>query len=216
MRWLGEASLNRPSTLKSFADGSLVNPCASAPFGERQSFTFPFNALIIASVKLLNGLSGPPAIIRGVITIVVDAINGMAHGWTRSHVSVEHGERVTPTLTDGNASPSVAMEVLSGWARASLDHVSPYMVFGGIPQAVRRFRFQNLNLDAAARMRAWQVCSGNQLLVAAITSAPIARMSRALFITFQGQDSETAVSVAGREWRENHGSDFTLLHPVTA
>jgi hypothetical protein len=82
--------------------------------------------------SLIQGLlfrSGPSAVLRFVVAVVVDTIYGMFAGGFRPHIGIKRREIIQPALADRNASPSVEMEFRIARIEASALHLSPSGIF---------------------------------------------------------------------------------------
>lgn len=169
----------------------------------RQVFQRAGNALVCVErlSALINPLllrRGPSAITRLVIAFSVDAINRVLGRWARSHVRVEVGEVVQPSLTHPHPASTVACEVSPRHARAAVDHVRPSSVFRRLGQAMRGFRAQHLSLDAPTRVRASEIVNLNGLLRAARASHQRAGMCAVRFVSNNRQS--TVRRADGESW----------------
>lgn len=82
-----------------------------------------------AAVPSLLIRSGPHAIARFVVAIVVLSFNGMLGGWLVPHVLVERLERVLPSFADCDSTTAVLGILPIALVVASSEHVIPRMVF---------------------------------------------------------------------------------------
>src|SRR5262245_14671364 len=97
--------------------------------------------MIAATIPILLLHGRPPAILRAIATIIVDAINGHLR-WAFAHIGQEVAE-IQPALADRNA-PAAPVGKLYGFGiRTSLDHVCPTHVgrtLASIPRIMAVFR----------------------------------------------------------------------------
>jgi hypothetical protein len=82
-------------------------------------------------VSRLLGGSGPSAIRRFVVAVVVDAIQRVSLGWSASHIGKERFKGIAPTVTDRNAAPAVSFVVIMFRVVTAGLHALPDFVFGG-------------------------------------------------------------------------------------
>lgn len=90
-----------------------------------------FNSLhdVASGVQVLLPARRPSNVAGLVVPVVVDAVKGKAE-WSLSNILSERLEGAPPLLTNGDASPSVVLEIRSIRISASLDHVRPSVVEG--------------------------------------------------------------------------------------
>ena len=65
----------------------------------------------MTTIASLNCAIGPPAILRAIRTIIIDAVNGSAFERTRPHIGKEIYKGVNPTFANVNAAPAVVLPV---------------------------------------------------------------------------------------------------------
>ena len=87
-------------------------------------------------VGLLNW-SGPTAVVRFVVPVVVFPVERMASGWSRSHIRDEVVKR-SPTVTNSDSTLSVIGITRCIGIRATVEHSSPDSVFRQVGLTVRR------------------------------------------------------------------------------
>ena len=94
-----------------------------------------------AAIRTLFLSSGPFAVRRFVVAVVLETLQGMQARWARTHVGKEGGEVFAPTLTDANPATTVIGVLRHLWVEASGFHVRPDRVLGRVPHAVRTIAF---------------------------------------------------------------------------
>jgi hypothetical protein len=96
----------------------------------------------------------PAAVLRGVMAVVVAAINGVSARWTWPDVGEEGFKGVTPTAAYRNAPTAIQRITNRLWVFAALDHAAPDFVFGGFGSAVRSIHLAGeFTSQAATRTR---------------------------------------------------------------
>lgn len=114
---------------------SLVDKIISAESGgnpNASSCAFPhmgdkFGA--DALVSKLHFSSRPPAVLRAVISIVIDPIKGVFFAGAMSHVGKEILKTGRPSVTNFDASSAVVFVRSVFWQFASTLHAVPYLIF---------------------------------------------------------------------------------------
>lgn len=119
-----------------FFDSDDIAPC-----NEREQSSINFNHDSIALVSGLDRSGGPPTIARFVISVIVNTVNRMSRGWSRSHIVVKIHEVVQPALANFNASCSVNWEFMVFRVVASFLDFHPGIVLGGMTAPVRQSVF---------------------------------------------------------------------------
>jgi len=82
-----------------------------------------------ALVQMLLSPRRPSTVLRCVVSVVVDAINGMHRRRTATHVGEEGLKRPSPAITDSNASGTVVLKLLRAWVVTPLLHARPCCFF---------------------------------------------------------------------------------------
>jgi hypothetical protein len=126
-------------------EGVALHPKFYGPFVKGHRAPLMREADVVAPVPLLVTLGSPPAIIRAVGTIIIDAVNAVLGRRTWSHVSVELLKR-RPLRTHSDASSAVPVVVRPLRIRAPLPHRHPDDVFGCASHTV----LDQLGIDAPA------------------------------------------------------------------
>lgn len=123
---------------------------------------------------------GPSTVRRLVMAFVVDAVDRVLFGWSRSHVCVKVGER-SPAVADSDAASTVSLVVMPQSVAAAAKDVIPSHILGSVALAVRGvLGFQHLALNTATRVgfAVRQIASGDSLNLATVTATHIARVFR--------------------------------------
>lgn len=165
--------------------GSLPLEAAAASF-TRQRHNGPLATVvrgIAPAIHRLFGGSGPSAIARFIVAVVVDPIDRMAD-WTRSHVSVERLKRFAPGLTNLDSTASVVLVGLLRRALTAIKQGAPHAVFTAPPttsrMAVREIlgtRYFSAQAPAAAHVPILQISCLHAMTAAAIAAAfPVHRI----------------------------------------
>lgn len=123
--WLIQCAFNRPSLPESLREGLWFETTISSPLrnGERYSM-INYNAVGSCVVGLLSA-SRPYAIIRRVVSVIVDAFNGMAWRWLVAHVTVEIQKRILPRSTKLYPASSIILVGMAFRIVASITNTSP-------------------------------------------------------------------------------------------
>lgn len=165
------------SFLVTAVQGPVVDPDPARPLGKGEALAVMRHIDADAPIRMLDMWKRPAAVLRRVIAIVVDAVNGVFAAWARSHVSKEVFKR-SPALADRNAARLVVAEVLAVRVRGAIKDAGPNTVLGGFAHAVRALGSavslcKLLFADAATGRReaAFKVLRPRGFLAAAVASA---------------------------------------------
>lgn len=102
----------------------------SRPLGNSAGFAFVGNGFISSLVVRLFMLASPPAIIRAVVSVVINSIQRISVR-ARPHILIESFKRRKPGFADSNSTPTVSRESFIGVDGASTNHVYPRFEFFG-------------------------------------------------------------------------------------
>lgn len=94
---------------------------------------------IAAIITLLQRCS-PPTVLRRIVPVIVYAINRVSRRWLRTYVFHEILERMSPSFTYSDTSPTPRFKVGSAWVVASSFHAKPASIFTRLAQAVFDWR----------------------------------------------------------------------------
>ncbi len=137
----GQSALNvAVPFLQSKQKSRRLDTRLSAPLRQGQISALIFVAFIFLGIARLLRWGGPSHVARLVIAVVVDAVNRMVRRWLASHVLKERHELVAPSFTDGDASSTVAGEVLIVGVVAPRSHSIPLGIFWALAHPVRSVR----------------------------------------------------------------------------
>lgn len=146
------------------------------------------------AISRLLLLCRPSAIVRCVVTAVVDAIQRMQSTWASSHVRKETRKIVVPFRAYLYAPSAVARVIVGVFIVAAVFHLAPRLIFRSLGKTVGG---QHLLGDAPARsyISHAKIAANYGFLVSAIASAqPQGRFTRSALIS--------AVSTDNRETTE--------------
>jgi hypothetical protein len=132
---------DRPSERQPVADGAVGQSCYFRPFRHAPGASVECDQTICSLIAALFFPSRPPAVVRFVAAVVVDAVDTVAPNGLLPHVGEECRERLAPAVTDCDATPAVIRILVSARVGASFDH--------GFPTAVR----SGLSADVAVPVR---------------------------------------------------------------
>lgn len=124
-----------PSLPETPPQSLVVDAGSVSPLGKRFGFSVESNMDIEARVVALLFTHRPAAIIRRVISVIVNSVNAVPFAGAKSHISNKIF-KLRPSLTNFNAAPKVRR--VSGMIYRTPDqHPGPYFVFIGFTHAVR-------------------------------------------------------------------------------
>ena len=148
---LSKSTFGSPATKYSGLCGTVGNAEYLGKISETASDAMNGHNEIRYHVALLFGRSGPTAIFRFVVSIVVDAVNRLAV-WTFSYVS-KKCLKVVPSFANLNSSAAVSVIPFVRRVLATLDHLEPTFVdsgsrhaVGGVSQTTAGFGFSRFEV----------------------------------------------------------------------
>lgn len=117
-------------------DQRVANASAEAPIRDCQCLVVHRETPISARVPRLFAGSRPAAVVRGIGSVIVDALQAVERAaarssngiWTWTHVGVERLKGLLPSFTECNASASVVAPRLIAWVGARLADAQPHHV----------------------------------------------------------------------------------------
>lgn len=121
-------SLDRPAVPKSRRYGKLVYASDDGPFPNGPGIPVVRQVASVAFVLLLNCVSGPNAIVRGISTVIIYAFECVAGVRLCSHVCQKVLES-KPSLTDGDTAAPIAGVDDAARVSATFEHASPCAIF---------------------------------------------------------------------------------------
>jgi hypothetical protein len=138
---------------------------------------------VISLITSLFGISGPSAVFRNIVTIVVNALNRVHLGGTWPHVLIEILKRRKPVIADCNATASVSWIGSIVAVYASFLHRLPDTVFAGIASfsglsMCDRLRKISTSASTGFVSAQAQVCRGYKSLLTTATTAQRLKLVR--------------------------------------
>lgn len=135
-RGLIKCVLKGPSSLESSSYRSVAHSNSSTPFSYSQSFFVKRKKLRVSSVTTIFSRSNPSTILRGVIPVVVDAVNLMFGARSFTHVCKKVFKRITPSFTNPDSSLSIIFVTLTVFIVAPSFHAVPDVKLWGFCHAM--------------------------------------------------------------------------------
>lgn len=149
--WLCNGIHCIPTMLEALADGRLLYPINMAPLG--QGFGHAMNTYNVVTPLVIHLLIavGPSAVILGVITIIINAINRVFGAYTRvsrdwpiSHVGIKSLKRIDPARAHGYSSSTIFKPVSILRVGAALFNSGPCLVLRRLYHTVNKIEFTGL------------------------------------------------------------------------
>ena len=143
----GQRIFHRPAPFKAILKGLVRHSELCGPLGYALSHAVERHKAIAASISQLLCPGGPTAILRFVVSIIVDPLNGMPRRGARPHVTIEGLKRV-PCFTDRNATASIVAINVRCDTPTTRSHSTPDCIFRRFTQPVAfgRIVVSHLNL----------------------------------------------------------------------
>jgi hypothetical protein len=190
----GQGALDGPAQAQAGQDISGWNADLASPLGHGMSCIAKGQMPILSRIIGLDDRQCPSAVSLFVVPIEVDAINRTMWRWTAAHVGKEIGERITPAVTNGNASCAVDSIALVSRIGATIAEMEPCLVFRRASHSMRReLRTSTFAMNAAttSSIAGLQIAQGHDSYSSARTAAlPFGRMIGD--IAFDGQPAVDA------------------------
>lgn len=121
-----ERSVWTPAEFQSCKQNARGHVQFGGPVRQALRFIAERHQVISATIPRLLSLRGPSAVVRGVVAVVVNAVNGIAARlWARPHVGNEMVVRLKPAVADGDAPAAVMFERSIVRIGAALFHGPP-------------------------------------------------------------------------------------------
>ncbi len=121
--------LDTPARLQSAVQGNKANACFLRPFHQTHCPSVVRNQMICTLISGLLLWGGPAAVARFVITVVVNAVNGMFRRRLWPHVSKEIDEGLQPAVAHYNIAPTIPVVAAITRVAASFTHSCPRIPF---------------------------------------------------------------------------------------
>jgi hypothetical protein len=131
MGWTGKSQIYRPSGIKPVYQSALGDAKFSGPLTNCLCSAIESDRLTAAAIVILLGACRPSAIVRCVVAIGVDAINGMMRTWSAAHIGKEVLKTVLPSVANSNTAAAIIGVPDVRWGIASGFHGNPRAIFGG-------------------------------------------------------------------------------------
>jgi hypothetical protein len=126
--WNRQSFFNGLPSFQSGEYGVCGEPEDLGPFGETESSSLERKESVPSRVPLLFSICRPTAVVRFVISIVVNAVERVVGRWAKTHIGEECFED-SPSFADFNSSASVFREARMVSSEASFSHVYPRLEF---------------------------------------------------------------------------------------
>lgn len=123
--------------LDAMMNAALGETSTARSIGESNAFAFVEEPNILARVLVLLLTSGPSAVVRLIVAVIIDAVYGMKRAWPRPHVLQKGREVFSPLLTDTYAAAPISGVGVVEWIKATLLHRAPHPIFCGMAATVR-------------------------------------------------------------------------------
>ena len=117
------------SALDPHVDGKAFKAGFFGPLGYRHRSPECREKPSRAPVQRLFLNRGPSAVVRIIVTIVIDAIKLMCRAWRSAHIVEKVGIGLAPSLADLDAASAVLRPSVHARIRASRDHSPPRIPF---------------------------------------------------------------------------------------
>lgn len=198
----GKGVLDCPATMKALRDDVIRQPKQALPFANGMRLTIEGNDVICTRVIGLSELYCPTTVLRLIVSIDIDSVDGVLGAWTWTHVGDEVGESVIPepTLAHGYSTSSVARKIPVILVSATCLHPTPRHIYGSpahgmcLPQSGRKFQPKTpATLDMPRKKR--RCCGWRTGVITTRTNAIPALGMPSLSHT---NDRQTAEGLAGQ------------------
>lgn len=196
----GNSFFLAPASLNALGYDGSVSAESKAPLPARHGFTVVRDRLVAALVDALHRTTCPSAILRFVVPVNINSINGRF--WrTDAHVGNEVFKGRTPSFANSDAAPTVVIESVVAAVEAALNHGAPRVVGGGSKHTVLG-RHLSENTSAGLGVSTSKLVSGNNNRATART---LAKPSCMFFVGIDVVDSrKTAKCLTGKVFESCH------------
>lgn len=159
----GKRSINGPlAFIEALVQRAGIHTRSACPLTNRHGSVVVRDVTTVGAVIALFSNGRPSAIVRRVIAVVVNAVDGMFRGWARSHVLIEGIKGIAPTLTNLNAPAAIARVSIYCRIVAAIQHRIPRRVFRLPSIAVNQCVFVvQLQAAATAGVLRFQIIGAN-------------------------------------------------------
>ena len=118
------------ATVETRGESRIVYSKGIGPLRERAGSILICDSFVDTRIVGLLFGGSPSTILRGIRTIVINTVNGMARRWPWSHISIESCEIIAPLLAHDNATSTIVMIFAMIRVVAACFHADPYLVLG--------------------------------------------------------------------------------------
>ncbi len=149
-----KSTFDRPATEESDTQDSGWDTYFLAPLRKALGLSIERQNAVTTTIARLFMRGRPAAVVRFVVTIIVDAVNAVLARWSRPHILIKHLEGM-PAVAHFNSSPTVTEILGTRSTVASPDHAMPDEVFRKRTQAIRSMSlrcFISLKTSTALRV----------------------------------------------------------------
>jgi len=131
----GECVLKTPFEAESvkYSRGVRIKPFC--PFTQKHGFSAKGDVTVIGLITHLLRVGSPPAILRRVVTVIINSVDTVLRGWSFTHVGIKVS-KIIPPVADGNSFPTVRWILLIIPIITSASHVSPMVIFRCVSKSV--------------------------------------------------------------------------------
>lgn len=194
------------------------------PFLQRQRNSLVGDQVNPAGIAGLLFQRRPPDITGFVVTVIVNAVNGMLWTRTQADIAQKSLKRITPSVTDTNAATTVPWKRFTGLAQTAVPQIDPCAMLrrssDGVPFATRQRRLSGFATQAPARlcMSVGQIPDQHIRLSAAVAQADHDPFARASF-DIRSQDRESAEALTDGDknaHRHRHRQKYSRYGDVVA
>jgi hypothetical protein len=126
--WRAEGGLVIPASNQAVSHGSYGHPVIV----RREHEWFASDELSCARIVRLFRARRPAHVAWFIVSVVVDAVNGMARRWSRTDVAKKSLKGTSPFIADTNAAASVKSEGWIPWVSTSLFDPCPCLVLAAV------------------------------------------------------------------------------------
>jgi hypothetical protein len=131
--WCTKRAFSTPSGLiDPTGDGVVMQVKLFAPFDKSHSDSTNGDVRCVALIPVLCSPVCPSTILRFIVSVVINAINGVFRGWLKPHIIQKVSETIYPSVTDLDAASAIVNISVVGDIGTSYDHVIPRAIFCNI------------------------------------------------------------------------------------
>ena len=128
---------NAPAAAKSHKDGRNLYIEKRRPLGDCSALSLKLKDMVSSLIRALLGIRGPSAILRRVVSVCIESINGIATRWARPHVGKEGGEAFDPSIAHADTTAAVVLEIWNVLVKAPTFHGGPCAMLWAVAHSMR-------------------------------------------------------------------------------